>query len=75
MHHDSPLRFPPGPLPPKVRAIAKAVTWQIAGLFCSTGVGFMLTGSLVAGGQFAVASAAVGTVMFVLHERIWDRLS
>lgn len=57
------------------RALAKAVTWQALGLVTSTLIAFALTGSLATGGTFAVLSACLGTVLFVVHERLWDTLA
>lgn len=56
------------------RPIAKALTWQAIGLVCSTLIGFALTGSFATGGQFALASASLGTLLFVAHEWVWERL-
>lgn len=68
------LSYPPRRLSPRARTFAKAVTWQAVGIVCSVSVAFVITGSLATGGQFALASAALGTVLFVLHEWLWDRL-
>lgn len=56
------------------RQIAKAVSWQTMGLASMTGIGYLLTGSVDVAGSFAVISAAVGLVAFVLHERLWARV-
>ena len=56
------------------RTLAKSVTWQGLGLLTTTATTFAMTGSLAAGGVLALALSAVGTVMFVLHERAWDRV-
>jgi len=57
------------------RSLAKALTWQGLGLLVIMGLGYALTGSLSTGGTLAVASAVIGTVTFVIHERIWARIS
>lgn len=57
------------------RQIAKAVSWQTMGLATMTVIGYLLTGSVDVAGSFAVISAAVGLVAFVLHERLWARIS
>ena len=56
------------------RAVAKAASWQAVGLVTSTAIAFVLTGSLATGGAFALASSALGAVLYVVHERVWDRL-
>lgn len=56
------------------RAVAKSLSWQALGLCTTMLTAFLLTGSLAMGSALALSSAAIGTVMFVLHERAWDRV-
>jgi len=53
------------------RTVAKAVTWQIAGLIAMTLIGYIMTGSWRSGGGIAVAGMVSGFVSYFLHERIW----
>lgn len=57
-----------------VRTIAKAVSWQVIGLFVTTALAWLLTGSMAEAGGFALASAALALVTYVIHERIWQRI-
>lgn len=57
-----------------LRTIIKAVTWQIIGVLSMTLIGLIFTGSLRRGGGIALAGAAVGVVVYILHERIWARI-
>ncbi|MBK0399291.1 DUF2061 domain-containing protein [Limibaculum sp. M0105] len=57
------------------RTIAKAVCWQALGVVVMTLLGYLFTGSVGAGGALAVTSAAIGTVNYVAHERVWARIS
>jgi uncharacterized membrane protein len=57
------------------RLWAKALTWQIFGLFSMTALGVVFTGSLAVGGYFALTAAALGLICFVIHERVWARVS
>nr|WP_068116704.1 DUF2061 domain-containing protein [Tropicimonas marinistellae] len=54
-----------------LRSIAKAATWQALGLAMMTLISWVVTGSVAAGGAIAVLGAAVGTVTYVFHERLW----
>lgn len=56
------------------RTAAKAITWQAMGLLVMTGIGYGVTGSVGAGGSIAVLGAGVGTVCYVVHERVWARI-
>lgn len=57
------------------RTLAKAITWQCIGLFATTLVGWMLTGSASVGGQMALATSGLALASYVLHERVWQRVS
>ncbi|WP_114287475.1 DUF2061 domain-containing protein [Candidatus Halocynthiibacter alkanivorans] len=56
------------------RLWAKAITWQVLGLFSMTALGAAFTGSFTAGGYFALAAAAIGLISYVIHERLWARV-
>lgn len=57
-----------------LRTTFKAITWQTTGLIGTSAVGYFLTGSLTTAGSFAVISAALGTVMYFVHEKLWARV-
>lgn len=57
------------------RILCKAITWQVMGLIVMTVLGYLLTGSIQTGGSLAVLGALVGFVTYVLHERVWSRIS
>jgi len=56
------------------RTFAKAATWQALGLLTMTVIGYVITGSVGAGGSIAAAGAGVGAVCYVIHERVWARV-
>lgn len=56
----------------RLRSIAKTVTWQLSGLVSTSAIAFLFTGSLGEAGAVALASMAVATVCYVLHERAWN---
>ncbi|MEM6661766.1 MAG: DUF2061 domain-containing protein [Pseudomonadota bacterium] len=57
------------------RTLCKAITWQISGLIMMTLIGYIAIGSFTAAGGIAVAGTVVGAVAFILHERLWNRVS
>lgn len=57
------------------RTIAKAVSWQTLGLFSMAVIGFLFTGSVQAAGSMAIVTTACGAVSYVLHERVWNRIT
>ncbi|PWR03269.1 hypothetical protein DKT77_07325 [Meridianimarinicoccus roseus] len=56
------------------RTVVKALTWQALGLVVMTAIGFVVTGSVGAGGSIAVTGALSGLLFYVLHERVWARI-
>ncbi|NNE79824.1 MAG: DUF2061 domain-containing protein [Silicimonas sp.] len=59
----------------RLRTIVKTVTWQTTGLLVMCAVAYFATGSLVVASGLALTSTAIGTVSYVLHERIWARIA
>ncbi|QYO75350.1 DUF2061 domain-containing protein [Devosia salina] len=57
------------------RSIVKAITWQLLGLVTMTALAWLATGSLAAAGGLAISGALSGFVCFILHERLWARIS
>ncbi|MBU0724478.1 MAG: DUF2061 domain-containing protein [Alphaproteobacteria bacterium] len=57
------------------RTFVKAITWQSIGLLATTLVGWLLTGSASVGGQMALATSGLALATYVLHERVWQRVS
>lgn len=53
------------------RTLAKALSWQATGLVAMTGIGYLFTGSVSAGGSIAAVSAATGFAAYFVHERLW----
>tara|TARA_R110002094_G_scaffold205882_4_gene176605 strand:+ start:182 stop:400 length:219 start_codon:yes stop_codon:yes gene_type:complete len=56
----------------RARTFAKTFTWQVLGLVVMAILGFITTGSMRAAGGLALASTALGTVTYVIHERLWS---
>ena len=59
----------------KQRLFAKALTWQGMGFVVMTGVGWLFTGSVSAGGGIALAGAVSGMAGYILHEAAWARVA
>lgn len=57
------------------RTLVKALIWNINGLFMMSLVGYIMTGSVGAGGAMAVINTAIGLSLYFLYERIWSRIS
>jgi uncharacterized membrane protein len=57
------------------RSLVKAAIWNLIGLACMAGIGFLATGSLVMGGSLALINTLIGFLMYVFYERIWAGIS
>lgn len=57
------------------RTLAKAVVWQALGLVMMMLVGWVVTGSVGLAGGLAVTNMALGFLCYVLHERMWAKIS
>ena len=59
----------------KLRILSKAITWQVAGLFVMTIVGYLFTGSLAASGGIAIVGSITGFISYFAHEIAWSKVS
>ena len=57
------------------RTLLKAILWNVIGLIMMTLIGWVATGSLGFGGRMAVINTGIGLVVYLVYERIWDRVS
>lgn len=53
------------------RSVLKAIIWNSIGLITMGIIGFIATGSVLAGGTMAVINTALGLSMYVIYERFW----
>ena len=58
----------------KIRLLTKSVTWQVAGLFSMTLIGFLFTGSMAASGGIAIAGSIAGFFAYFAHEFAWSKV-
>ena len=59
----------------KLRTLAKALTWQALGLATTGLIAWVYTGSVLAALGVALSTSAPGLGFFVLHERLWARVT
>lgn len=57
-----------------VRIFIKSTTWQCMGFFVMTLIGYVITGSISAGGSIAIISTLLGFVTYFLHELVWSKV-
>ncbi|MCA1776760.1 MAG: DUF2061 domain-containing protein [Loktanella sp.] len=57
------------------RLLLKALTWQGTGFVVMLMIGWLVTGSVSAGGSIAIAGAVSGFCAYFLHELLWSKVS
>lgn len=57
------------------RTLAKTVTWQASGFVSMTVLSWAVTGSWTAGSAIATGGLILGTVCYVIHERLWAKIA
>jgi uncharacterized membrane protein len=55
------------------RSLIKTVTWRILGTSATFVVSWAVTGSAGTASAIAVAQIVVNTVLYFVHERMWQR--
>jgi uncharacterized membrane protein len=56
------------------RSIAKSLVWRATGILILGTLSYLLTGDWREAGAIAVTFNAISMSLYVLHERIWNRV-
>ncbi|CAM4039672.1 DUF2061 domain-containing protein [Shewanella aquimarina] len=54
--------------------MAKTITFAILHFGVAFGITYLLTGSIVIGGVVALIEPAINTIVFYLHDKVWQRI-
>lgn len=57
------------------RSLVKTLTWRITGSSSTFAIAYLITGSLGASSGIAIVQMIVNTVLYLVHERAWSRIS
>lgn len=57
-----------------MRTLAKTVTWRIVGSSATFTIAYLLTGELFISSSIAITQMAVNTVLYYIHETIWNKI-
>ena len=57
-----------------IRSIAKTVSWRITGSFSTFLISYFILGSFLIAGSIAVVQITANTILYYLHERVWNRV-
>ncbi len=59
---------------PKLRSLAKTVTYRGANMLVSFTLFTAITGSFRIGGMLMLADATISSLLFYGHERVWNKI-
>lgn len=56
------------------RTLVKTISWRICGSTATFVISYAILGSLTVSGTIAVAQLTFNTVLYFVHERIWNNI-
>jgi uncharacterized membrane protein len=56
------------------RSLIKTITWRITGSGATFGISYLILGNFVIAGSIATIQLVTNTVLYFIHERMWDRV-
>jgi uncharacterized membrane protein len=57
------------------RSIAKTISWRITGSGATFLISYVVSGNLSVAGTIAVIQLTANTILYFIHERIWNKIS
>jgi len=57
-----------------LRSLVKTISWRFTGSFSTFLISFLVTGSFALAGSIAVVQIVANTVLYFIHERIWNKV-
>lgn len=57
------------------RSLVKTITWRITGSGATFAISYAISKSLTIAGTIAVIQLTANTILYYIHERIWDKIS
>lgn len=55
-----------------VRSLVKTISWRLTGTFCTFLISFIILGDITISSKIALIQLILNTIMFYIHERIWN---
>jgi uncharacterized membrane protein len=57
------------------RSLVKTVSWRITGSSAVFVISYLISGSLSIAGTIAVIQLTANTILYYIHERIWNNIA
>ena len=58
----------------QARSLTKTVSWRITGSTATFLISYIISGNFAVAGSIALAQITANTILYFVHERIWDRV-
>ena len=55
-----------------IRSLVKTISWRLTGTFCTFLISFIILGDIATSSTIALIQLIFNTIMFYIHERIWN---
>ncbi len=55
-----------------IRSLVKTISWRLTGTFCTFLISFIILGDITTSSTIALIQLIFNTIMFYIHERIWN---
>jgi len=56
------------------RSLVKTVSWRITGSTATFAIAYLISGNLNIAGTIAIIQLTANTILYYIHERIWDKI-
>lgn len=56
------------------RSLVKTISWRLTGSGATFAISYVVSGDFSVAGTIAIIQVTVNTVLYYVHERIWNRI-
>ena len=57
------------------RSLVKTISWRITGSGATFAISYLVSGDFSVAGTIAIIQVTVNTVLYYVHERIWNKIA
>ena len=57
-----------------IRSLVKTISWRVTGSGATFAISYIVLGNFVIAGSIAIAQLISNTILYFVHERIWNKI-
>jgi uncharacterized membrane protein len=57
-----------------IRSLVKTISWRITGSGATFAISYIVLGNFVMAGSIAIAQLISNTILYFVHERLWNKI-